>query len=230
MIATSVDANTALKSPEATSGTAEQVLMTAIAVLPPKNERVVLALPQDKDWLSDMDCFVRSIIEIFSASENDLAVARTDKKYPIKLGQVGLRCIHCAGSDEGARLEAVMYPYSVSGIYESVRDFQHLHLDYCPHLPEDLKSAMSKLSHGCSSLSSVLRRYYVQAARALGLFDSEDGGIRAGGTVIPMMSSGFSTTASDMNRKRSCSSPVTDDNTMDQAVSKRRKIGLSDEV
>jgi len=222
-LATSVVVESALKSPEMASGTAAQMLKASIAASSPDKERVLLALPQDKDWLSDMDCFVRNNVEIFSATENDLVIAKTDKKYPIKLGQVGLRCIHCAGSGMGARREAVMYPYSVSGIYESVRDFQKLHLDYCPHLLPELKGAMSKLTRGCSSLSSVLRRYYVQAARALGLFDSEDGGIRAGGTVIPMISSGFST--SELSRKR-VSSPVV----FDQAVSKRQKVTLTEEV
>jgi len=223
-LATSVDVESALKSPEIASGTAARMLKASIAISSTEKERVVLALPQDKDWLSDMDCFVRNNVEIFSASENDLAIAKTDKKYPIKLGQVGLRCMHCAGSGMGARREAVMYPYSVSGIYESVRDFQKLHLDYCPHLPQDLKGAMGKLTHGCSSLSSVLRRYYVQAARALGLFDSEDGGIRAGGTVIPMISSGFST--SESSRKR-VSSP---DITSEQSAKKRQKVTRTEEV
>lgn len=227
-LATSVDVESALKSPEIASGTAARMLKASTtAESATQKERVVLALPQDKDWLSDMDCFVRNNVEIFSATENDLAVAKTDKKYPIKLGQVGLRCMHCAGSDIGARREAVMYPYSISGIYESVRDFQKLHLDYCPHLPPDLKGAMSKLTHGCSSLSSVLRRYYVQAARALGLFDSEDGGIRAGGTVIPMISSGFST--SESNRKRSATSS-SDNTSSERAGSKRQKVTRTEEV
>lgn len=225
-LATSVDVETALKSPQVASGTAAQMLKAAIAASSPEKERVRLALPQDKDWLSDMDCFVRNNVEIFSATENDLIVSKTDKKYPIKLGQVGLRCIHCAGSGMGARREAVMYPYSVSGIYESVRDFQKLHLDYCPHLPPDLKGAMSKLTRGCSSLSSVLRRYYVQAARALGLFDSEDGGIRAGGTVIPMISSGFST--SELSRKRA--STPDDSDALNQTPSKRQKVTRTEEV
>jgi hypothetical protein len=224
---TPVDVQIALKSPKRASGTAAQMLKVKAAVAAPaeKEERIVLALPQDKDWLSDMDCFVRNNVEIFSASENDLALARSDKKYPIKLGQVGLRCIHCAASSQGARLEAVMYPYSVSSIYESVRDFQRLHLEMCPCLPTDSKSAMGKLTTGCSSLSSVLRRYYVQAARALGLFDSEDGGIRAGGTVVPMISSGFST--SEMSRKRSSAPEIP---SLDQAASKRQKIDRTEEV
>lgn len=154
-------------------------------------ERVLLAIPEDKDWLSDMDCFVRNIIEVFSSKQIDIDHAAADRKYPIRLGQVGIRCIHCAMSSSGARGAAVSYPYSISGIYESVREFQRLHLENCKCLPDDLKETSEKLGSGAASLSSVLRRYYVQAARALGLYDTQDQGISAGGTPVPMSSAGF---------------------------------------
>lgn len=151
------------------------------------HKRVLLAIPEDKDWLSDMDCFVRSNIEVFSAKQSDMDDAAADRKYPIKPGQVGIRCVHCARLvPHGARGAAVSYPYSISSIYESVREFQRLHLDGCPNIPQE-----KKLGSGASSLSSVLRRYYVQAARALGLFDTQDAGICAGANPVPMSTSGF---------------------------------------
>jgi len=50
------------KSEKVTSGTAAKVLKNDNAVTPPQAPRdpVLLAVPQDKDWLSDLDCFVRS--------------------------------------------------------------------------------------------------------------------------------------------------------------------------
>lgn len=158
-----------------------------------KKRRVLLAIPEDKDWLSDTDCFVRSNIEVFSATQQDVEHATADRKYPIKLGQVGIRCLHCAMAQGGARGAAVSYPYSISGIYESVREFQRLHLDTCENVPQDLKDASDKLGSGAASLSSVLRRYFVQAARALGLHDTEDGGIRAGGEIVPVSTAAFQT-------------------------------------
>eukprot|EP00984_Skeletonema_dohrnii_P016252 scaffold7174_cov73-Skeletonema_dohrnii-CCMP3373.AAC.2 len=49
------------KSQKVTSGTAAKVLKNDNAVTPPQAPRdpVLLAVPQDKDWLSDLDCFVR---------------------------------------------------------------------------------------------------------------------------------------------------------------------------
>jgi len=148
--------------------------------------KILLAVSEDKNWLSDMDCFVRKQIEVFCATEEDVATARADLKYPVKVGQVGFRCIHCSTSKGGATGQAVSYPFSISGIYESVREFQRLHLDSCDNVPEETKLTLATFK-GSSSLSSVLRKYYVSAARALGLQDSSEG-IRASGESVPITS------------------------------------------
>ncbi|KAL7540425.1 hypothetical protein ACHAXR_010097, partial [Thalassiosira sp. AJA248-18] len=159
-----------------------------------QQQRVVLAIPEDKDWLSDLDCFIRNNIEVYSSKKIDVENASADRKYPITIGQVGIRCVHCAKTANGARGAGVSYPYSISGIYESVREFQRLHLDTCQNIPPDIKDVSNKLGKsGAASLSSVLRRYYVQAARALGLYDTQEGGIRAGGKPVPMSTAGFQT-------------------------------------
>jgi len=37
-----------------------------------ERERVLLAIPEDNDWLSDMDCFVWNNIEAFSLKQPDI--------------------------------------------------------------------------------------------------------------------------------------------------------------
>jgi hypothetical protein len=201
MSALAAFAETALMSPGVAVSASNRLLASAAkslenqsstSIIPnAKSERVLLAIPDDKNWLSDNDCFVRNNIEVFTANQSDVEKAAAARKYPIKLGQVGIRCVHCAMASEGVSCGAVSYPYSISGIYESVREFQRLHLVNCQHIPQDVKVRSEKLVGGSSSLSSVLRRYYVQAARALGLFDTQDDGIRAGGEPIPLPTSGF---------------------------------------
>ena len=208
-------------------------------ILEEKHERVLLAIPEDKNWLSDMDCFVRNNIEVFTAKQIDVDNAVADHKYPIKVGQVGIRCVHCAEASAGAvRNMAVSFPYSISGIYESVREFHRLHLESCPNIPTDIKDASTKLGGGSSSLSSVLRRYYVQAARALGLFDTQDDGIAAGGKPVPLSTVGFQspaatlTTAIDVpgtlpnddQKRRSYEVNDNEENCMDEARAKRMKF------
>jgi hypothetical protein len=147
------------------------------------SKTVLLAIPEDKDWLSDDHCFVRNNIEVFVATQYDCKQATDERKYPIKLGWVGFRCLHCAKTPRGARDGAVFYPYSVSGIFESVREFQRLHFEKCTNLPPDVVEAFRSVNKASTTLSSVLRRYYVQSARALGLIDFPDGGIKAGAKV-----------------------------------------------
>lgn len=148
------------------------------------SSRILLAIEEDKEWLSDMDCFVRSNLELFCASKYDIEFAESDQKYPITEGQIGVRCIHCAMSAEGARGTAVSFPPFVNGIYECVREFHRVHLPSCPCLPDKCKEKLASLK-GSSSLSSVLRRYYVEAAEALGIYDTDEG-MRSGGEVKPI--------------------------------------------
>lgn len=141
--------------------------------------RIMLAIPDDKEWLSDMDCFIRKQLEVFCANQEDVATAQSDRKYPVHVGQVGIRCIHCSMATGGtAQGQAVAYPFAISGIYESVREFQRLHLDSCENLPAETKHKLTDFQ-GSSSLSSVLRKYYVLAAKGLGLHDTREG-IHAG--------------------------------------------------
>ena len=188
-------------SPSGTTGSDESILLmqrstkeaakaladsTSASLPPSPSSRVLLAIPDDKEWLSDTDCFIRRQIEVFCANAEDAKIALQDRKFPIREGQVGIRCIHCslAKRGVGARGSGVAYPFSISGIYESVREFQRLHLDTCDNLPPDLKSKLSGMK-GSTSLSSVLRKYYVLAAKALGLQDTQEG-IRAGADSVPL--------------------------------------------
>lgn len=159
---------------------------------PSPSSRVLLAIVEDKEWLSDMDCFIRHNLEVFCAIEEDVEIAREDRKYPVNVGQVGIRCVHCAVAkgDGAARGTAVAFPYSINGIYESVREFQRLHLESCPELPEATKTKLAGFK-GSASLSSVLRKFYVLGAKALGMHDTPDG-IRSGGESVPLGSSAAS--------------------------------------
>lgn len=152
---------------------------------PSPSSRVLLAIPDDKEWLSDMDCFVRRNLEVFCATEGDVEQAQMDRKHPVTERQVGIRCIHCALTKEGAHGSAVAYPLSVSGIYESVREFQRVHLESCHNLPSNTKAKLESFK-GATSLSSVLRKYYILSGKALGMYDTADEGIRCGAEAEPL--------------------------------------------
>jgi hypothetical protein len=166
---------------------------------PTPSSRVLLAIPEDREWLSDTDCFVRRQLEVFCATTYDVQAAADDRKYPVTVGQVGIRCIHCAMTKNGlgARGQAVAYPFSINGIYESAREIERMHLGSrenlgsrdnlitCENLPLSAKEKLESLKGASTSLSSVLRKYFVLAAKALGLKDTTDG-IRAGAEPVPI--------------------------------------------
>ena len=136
--------------------------------------RLILAINEDKDWLSDMECFLRCNFELFAATEYDVICAEADKTQVIYEGQIGMRCIHCAISKEGARNTAVVYPPKLNTICEYVNKFCKGHLLSCPCIPNHSKKKLASLN-GSSTLGPVQRRYYVQAAKTLGLYDTDKG-------------------------------------------------------
>ena len=195
---------------------------------PSPSSRVLLGIPEDKEWLSDMDCFIRRNLEVFCATAEDVDFAHQDRKYPITVGQVGIRCIHCALAGGGAacRGNAIAFPYSINGIYEAVREFQRLHLESCDNLPAATRQKLEEVK-GSSSLSSVLRKYYVLAANALGMYDTPDG-IRSGGESVPVRSSAaftFTDDLSEVMRKDQGAVPPTEYIETGPARRKRKQSG-----
>lgn len=142
---------------------------------PASKDRVLLAISEDADWLSDVDCFVRKQLEVFCATKADIEKVKTERKYPVSIGQVGIRCIYCAHSAGGAHGSAVNYPSGIGSIYECVREFQKVHIESCPNIPDPVRTRLKSLTKTSTSLTSVLRRYYILAAKALGMVESSDG-------------------------------------------------------
>ena len=172
---------------EAAKALADSVFQTS--PLSPTS-RILLAIPEDKQWLSDIDVFVRQQVEVFCATREDVDDARAQNRFPIEEGTVGIRCIHCALSKRGDTEHSTTYPFSISGLYEAVSEFHHLHLDHCKNAPPRVVSKLASLK-GNSSLSSIGRDYYRTAAQCLGLIDTK-GGIRASGRSVPFQGRAFS--------------------------------------
>ena len=90
-------------------------------------EPVLLSDSLDEGNLTDTLCFVRRQTQFFAARQEDVD-ARFSKggiKSDIRVGQVGIRCVHCArlGKTEQSS-GSVSYPASVSLVYQSIRNWQ----------------------------------------------------------------------------------------------------------
>lgn len=139
-----------------------------------------LFLPSDANFLSEAHCFLRFVcIELFTSTEQHLTAGGRGAR-PSHVGQVGFRCIHCKNqSRDNQANQAVSFPFTRDNIFESVRNFQRVHLDSCPFIPQTIKltyhEIIHKGNHTPKRSHKLVRAYYSQAASEMGLIDTPFG-------------------------------------------------------
>ncbi|KAL7561581.1 hypothetical protein ACA910_004174 [Epithemia clementina (nom. ined.)] len=145
----------------------------------PYHKRMLLAMPSDSESLSDRQCYVRSeMCEIFAATEHDVAARHSKGAQKLVVGQVGIRCLHCAHLRPRDRAErAVCYPSSISRIYQTVADMQRFHFEHCKEIPKHVSNVYKNLKTTRPRGVGSPQTYWIQSAKALGLVDT-GGGIR----------------------------------------------------
>lgn len=129
-----------------------------------------LAVPHsDADWLSELNCYIRSVcVEVFTQG-GEATTGRMDPK------KVGVRCTFCKErTDNEKDIAAVSYPTSTDGIYESVRRWHRVHCMVCPDITQDVKTKLAQLSTASAWIANS-RQYWVDSAKALGMVDTDDG-------------------------------------------------------
>ena len=102
---------------------AGSVNMQSAAVLPPHQPTLAprplgisLALSCDEEQLSEYQTLLRKQLTIFEATQEDVELTIQGRKKRVVLGQVGIRCLHCAGFPLRVRGRgAVYYPARLQG-------------------------------------------------------------------------------------------------------------------
>ena len=143
----------------------------------PREQLFILALPEDRASLSEVLCLVRENIEVFAATQDDIAAPAPGRKRPVFEGQVGLRCVHCRWTaNQFERVKrAVCYPSSLQRIYRTIIDMKLDHFKACKYVPLHLKMKLDELMCNESRSTGTTMQYMVWAARKLGIVDSEHG-------------------------------------------------------
>jgi hypothetical protein len=160
------------------------------------NQQSVFPMPlsasKDSECLNALHVFCRKNIELFSANEEDIASPAPGRKTRPKLGQIGIRCIHCARLPAKDRVKrSVCYPPTVSAIYHATSNMKFDHFKICPALPPDERKEFEVLKNSCArrgssgnnSTSSASTKpsnsstseYYRISALEKGLVDSNSG-------------------------------------------------------
>lgn len=155
-----------------------------------RSQSVLLASPLDQQFLNPIHCFVRRNVEVFIATKDDTSAPAPGRKNRVTVGQVGIRCIHCARLPIKDRIKrAICYPPSVSGIYHSVSNMKFDHFGNCRGLPSESRAEFASLKASCNrrsgngasrgaprcNMSNSTAQYYHDSALRLGLVDTEMG-------------------------------------------------------
>lgn len=143
---------------------------------------VPLSLDGDEVNLSKSQQLIRSALEFFQASKEDVILNAQCRRNPIQLYQVGLRCKFCAHEFLHRRGRgSVYYPARIAKVYQAAQNIAMTHLlGTCIAIPEELRESIKKHreTRGKGKTSTGGRGYWVESCTGLGLVDhGEDNGI-----------------------------------------------------
>ena len=141
---------------------------------------ITLYMGSDEETLSQYQCVVRKQIELFTADKVDVETNAQGRNKPIVLGQVGIRCLHCASIHPKNRARGgTYYPSKLSGFYQAAQNMASGHLcEYCSHVPLSLRRQLLILRERKSSAGGG-KDYWADAVKALGVIeDTENGTLR----------------------------------------------------
>jgi len=130
-----------------------------------------LNTPEDVNWLSELQCFVRSeLIQVFCATSIDVE----ERQGRIQLHQVGLRCRHCAGQQQRAS-RAVAFPSSSKHLYQSFTMMLREHFSICNAMPVLVQEKLQDLQSRPQIGAFDSRAYWIHSAQVYGLTSNGHG-------------------------------------------------------
>ena len=136
----------------------------------------LLSLDTDRNTLTQYQCVLRQQIYFFQASTFDVQASAQGRNRPIRLGQIGIVCRHCAMLPPGLRSSgAVYFPSKLSGIYQSAQNMVINHFsDRCSRIPDSLRSSLIDLKCKKNAFPVGIKQYWMKAAESLQVIE-EDG-------------------------------------------------------
>jgi len=134
----------------------------------------ILYAESDDGILGEYQTLLRHQLELFEADSQDVinGTFRQGRTTPIKLGQIGLRCRHCALSPFSIRTKgSVYFSQTIKGMYQIAQNMSKVHLcERCSRVPEDTKKRMIFL-RSRKNRASGGRAYWIRHLRELGVYE-----------------------------------------------------------
>jgi hypothetical protein len=137
---------------------------------------IPISMDGDKEMLTPYQCLLREQIELFEAGALDIRYTAQGRNTPIVLGQVGVRCRHCAALPPGAERArcAVYYSQTITGIYQVVQNMSKLHFlaEQCHRMAPEVLSKMKSFRRAKQRASGG-KAYWAHGIRSLGVYEKE---------------------------------------------------------
>jgi hypothetical protein len=133
---------------------------------------VPLCNDYDENALTEYQRELRKHIELFEATEEDLRGSAQGRNTPIRLGQVGIRCRHCAAMPKLVRARgAVYYSRTVDGVYQVAQNMSKIHfVQTCHKIPKEVREKLARLQR-VNNRASGGKEYWLESLSALGVYD-----------------------------------------------------------
>lgn len=137
---------------------------------------VSLALESDQEKLSPYQILLRKQLEFFVATREDVDCGAQGRKKEVYVGQVGVRCRHCANRPPGKkRPGAAYYPAKVGGVYQAAQNMSKTHLLHsCGDIDQDLRQELQKL-YDRHDTANGGRVYWANGCYNLGVYETDSG-------------------------------------------------------
>lgn len=128
----------------------------------------------DEETLTSYQCLLRKQLEIFEAEPKDVRSTAQGRSASIVIGQIGVRCRHCASLPNAARAKgAVYYSKTIDGIYQIAQNMSNVHLcEKCYRIPPDIQMRLHALKSNARRAVGG-KEYWVDCLRSMGVY--EDG-------------------------------------------------------
>lgn len=146
---------------------------------------VCLHLDLDEQTLSDYQCLLRKHIELFETRPEDIQSGVQGRNTPIRVGQVGIRCRHCANVRRAEtnttsnpapparrpKKGTIYYSRTLDGLYQVAQNLTKVHLcNSCPNIPGEVKARLSEMQK-VNKRTSGGKEYWVYGLKELGVYE-----------------------------------------------------------
>jgi hypothetical protein len=136
-----------------------------------------LYMPADDDVLSENQILVRKQTEFFVAQQVDIDNFTPGRRKELSVGQVGIRCKHCAELPPSERPRgAVYFPSTLRALYQAGQNMASIHFsETCKTMDPEVKALLIEMQDKKAVMGHGGKNYWADGAVTLGVYETNRG-------------------------------------------------------